>query len=164
MNSPVAGEFPAQKSSNAENVSIWWRHHGCQLIQNDQNLKGAYYFRHSHLVTLDHISMVSCQKGPTRHANAWQIGPFWQDTLDIQSTVVRPQVDFSVFLCGSQDWASMAEIMEIIIWAFQGIPLSNSFYMSRKLVMRKILMRFGRSGSMVACNNQLGVLGRLLLK
>ena len=26
---------------------------------------------------------VSCQKGPTRHAYAWQIGPFWQDTLDI---------------------------------------------------------------------------------
>ena len=25
--------------------------------------------------------MVSCQKGPTRHAYAWQIGPFWQDTL-----------------------------------------------------------------------------------
>ena len=27
--------------------------------------------------------MVSRQKGPTRHAYAWQIGPFWQDTLDI---------------------------------------------------------------------------------
>ena len=27
--------------------------------------------------------MVSCQKGPTRHAYAWQIGPFCQDTLDI---------------------------------------------------------------------------------
>ena len=26
--------------------------------------------------------MVSCQKGPTRHAYAWQIGPFWQDTLE----------------------------------------------------------------------------------
>ena len=24
-NSPVTGEFPAQKASNAENVSIWWR-------------------------------------------------------------------------------------------------------------------------------------------
>ena len=24
---PVTGEFPAQKSSKAENVSIWWRHH-----------------------------------------------------------------------------------------------------------------------------------------
>ena len=27
--------------------------------------------------------MVSCQKGPSRHAYTWQIGPFWQDTLDI---------------------------------------------------------------------------------
>ena len=26
-NSQVTGEFPAQRASNAENVSIWWRHH-----------------------------------------------------------------------------------------------------------------------------------------
>ena len=26
-NSPVTGEFPAQRVSNAENVSTWWRHH-----------------------------------------------------------------------------------------------------------------------------------------
>ena len=26
-NSPVTGEFLAQMASNAENVSIWWRHH-----------------------------------------------------------------------------------------------------------------------------------------
>ena len=26
-NSPVTGEFPAQRASYAENVSIWWRHH-----------------------------------------------------------------------------------------------------------------------------------------
>ena len=26
-NSPVPGEFPAQMASNAENVSVWWRHH-----------------------------------------------------------------------------------------------------------------------------------------
>ena len=24
---PVTGEYPAQRDSNAENVSIWWRHH-----------------------------------------------------------------------------------------------------------------------------------------
>ena len=30
--------------------------------------------------------MVSCQKGPTRHAYAWQIGPFWQDTLYVPFT------------------------------------------------------------------------------
>ena len=26
------GEFPAQRASNAENVSIWWRHHDSSLI------------------------------------------------------------------------------------------------------------------------------------
>ena len=29
-----------------------------------------------------HTTIASCQKGPTRHADAWQIGLFWQDTLD----------------------------------------------------------------------------------
>ena len=27
-NSQVTDEFPAQRASNAENISIWWRHHG----------------------------------------------------------------------------------------------------------------------------------------
>ena len=40
-NSPVTGEFPAQKASNAENVFIWWRHHNNVLThlicqQNDE--------------------------------------------------------------------------------------------------------------------------------
>ena len=26
-NIPATGEFPAQRASNAENVSMWWRHH-----------------------------------------------------------------------------------------------------------------------------------------
>ena len=29
-NSPGTGEFPASMGSNAENVSIWWHHHGDQ--------------------------------------------------------------------------------------------------------------------------------------
>ena len=32
-NSPVIDEFPAQRASNAENVSIWWRHYECWLSQ-----------------------------------------------------------------------------------------------------------------------------------
>ena len=28
-NSPATGEFPTQRASNAENVSIWWRHRVC---------------------------------------------------------------------------------------------------------------------------------------
>ena len=31
-NSLVTGEFPAQRASNAENVSIWWRHHYCRRV------------------------------------------------------------------------------------------------------------------------------------
>ena len=27
--SPVTGEFPAQRASNAANISIWWPHHVC---------------------------------------------------------------------------------------------------------------------------------------
>ena len=30
--SPGTGEFPAQMASNAENVSIWWRHQACKHI------------------------------------------------------------------------------------------------------------------------------------
>ena len=33
-NSPVTGEFPAQMASNAENVSIWWRHHERRDLYN----------------------------------------------------------------------------------------------------------------------------------
>ena len=31
-NSPMTGEFPAQRASNAENVNIWWRHHVLEII------------------------------------------------------------------------------------------------------------------------------------
>ena len=31
-NSPVTGEFPAQRASSAENVYIWWRRHVLQFI------------------------------------------------------------------------------------------------------------------------------------
>ena len=29
MNTPVTGEFPAQRASNSVNASFWWRHHIC---------------------------------------------------------------------------------------------------------------------------------------
>ena len=38
-NSPETGEFPAQMASNAENVSIWWRHHVARALTN-----GLVYF------------------------------------------------------------------------------------------------------------------------
>ena len=33
-NSPVTGEFHTRMASNAENVSVWWRHHGVFICHN----------------------------------------------------------------------------------------------------------------------------------
>ena len=41
-NSKVTGEFPAQRASNAENVSIWKRHHDYNLTQNLTNNSNDY--------------------------------------------------------------------------------------------------------------------------
>ena len=45
--SPMTGEFPAQMASNAENVSIWWRHHD-NLSRN-----GVEWIRKPHLFNID---------------------------------------------------------------------------------------------------------------
>ena len=44
-NSPGTGEFPGQMASNAENVSIWWRHH-VSMIQ--YHLCGQHVIRNDH--------------------------------------------------------------------------------------------------------------------
>ena len=42
-NSPGTGEFPAQRASNAENVSIWWSHHANHLhVVNTENKKSQF--------------------------------------------------------------------------------------------------------------------------
>ena len=37
-NSPVTGEFPTQRASNAENISIWWRHHWICIFKDHRSL------------------------------------------------------------------------------------------------------------------------------
>ena len=53
-NSPVTGEFPAQRASNAEGVSIWWRHHdhsSCGDWWGDvQYHEAGHYLQHPYLV------------------------------------------------------------------------------------------------------------------
>ena len=44
-----------------------------------------------------YISMVSCQKGPTRHAYAWHIGPFWQDAFDMYNVFMIIKSSLQVF-------------------------------------------------------------------
>ena len=42
-NLPVTGEFPAQMASNAENVSIWWRHHVIDDIWNTPGIRPMFF-------------------------------------------------------------------------------------------------------------------------
>ena len=46
-NSPGTGEFSAQMASNAENVSIWWRHHELMSYWRDMHtlILGMTYFQ-----------------------------------------------------------------------------------------------------------------------
>ena len=38
-NSPGTGEFPTQRASDAENISIWWRHHRYQYIDIERTTR-----------------------------------------------------------------------------------------------------------------------------
>ena len=44
-NSLLTSEFSAQISSNAENVSIWWRHHDRKMVRNSAKWQLWYDFR-----------------------------------------------------------------------------------------------------------------------
>ena len=60
-NSPETGEFPAQMASNAENISIWWRHHGESVTPPIMNI---YTIQRSAWGT-----WMSCIDGP----NCWVV-------------------------------------------------------------------------------------------
>ena len=63
-NPPVTGEFPSQKASNADNVSIWWRHHVFSWILPEwPSFRDVFHQRnHTRLGTRSGIS-VSMQSG-----------------------------------------------------------------------------------------------------
>ena len=77
-NSPLTGEFPAQRGSNAENVSIWWRHHVFLTIGGNNSTAcssaclGYEQIKQHHSVTCE-----SPHKGPVKqiafscHVHTW---------------------------------------------------------------------------------------------
>ena len=66
---PVTGEFPAQMASNAENFSIWWRHHGsCMMFSTRMSIKERPHgevLTHKPLLATRHApTLTNCQSGP----------------------------------------------------------------------------------------------------
>ena len=64
-NSPVSGKFPAQMVSNAENVSIWWRHHD-QLANRLAGTKKNHFFAKSQSSLYLFICSLMLSKTKTR--------------------------------------------------------------------------------------------------
>ena len=69
-NSPGTGEFPAQMASNAENVSIWWRHYG---YFNDKftvlygHSNQAIFQDHNYFIPPGYLYLVTCFAGCEKH-------------------------------------------------------------------------------------------------
>ena len=78
-NSPATGGFPAQRASNAENVSIWWRHHG-----KHQSSASLAFVR-----GIQRWSMNSPRKGPV----TWKMFPF----DDVIMIITKITVDSHTF-------------------------------------------------------------------
>ena len=64
---PVTGEFPALRPSNAENVSIWWRHHEKR--------------------SCDHNLRTGCWWLPPDHRNPWVVFCVWLADLGEQHCI-----------------------------------------------------------------------------
>ena len=64
------GEFPAQRASNAENVSIWWRHH-VRLIHGNENVVLV-----TTLSSLEALGLMMKLQGTSRRAQVFTVTTF----------------------------------------------------------------------------------------
>ena len=75
-NSPVTGEFPAERASNSENVFIWWRHHYFLFQLLDRSVLHRWFQDISNYfkLYLIHSSMYAISPCKTRFVRSEPIG------------------------------------------------------------------------------------------
>ena len=84
-NSSVTGEFPSQRASNVENVSIWWHHHVVALtkISNLIPVEGRtwakYYYSYIYVAVISH----PCSAFYPNVANLWQLQKTQENKITI---------------------------------------------------------------------------------
>ena len=92
-NSPLTAEFPAQMASNAENVSIWWRHHAL----------GIFLLRlYAPVPLLRILSANQYELAFVAHRTA----PYWFELIRISSqaitNVLKSGLSVDIFCWGSE--------------------------------------------------------------
>ena len=128
------------------------------LVKLESNYK--QYFIKTLLVEFSVMSRVYRQKGPTRNAYAWQVGPFWQDTLDVRPhdvTSLKCKTCF-YFIRGLQTEVSMLLILKcptriISIWSKSSVKQTTvwSRWTQHTLIMF-LYSIFNENNSFVACH------------
>ena len=111
-NSPVTGEFPARRASNADNVSIGWRHHVTSYCLNSLLLIvfiGGTACNLSHC----HVKTHRCHG----NAMAWELflHPWWRHPTEKFSALC-----FCV-LCGEftdHRWIPRTTVSDAELWCF----------------------------------------------
>ena len=78
-NSPVTDEFPAQRASNAENVSIWWRHHALSEVGARLQYGVSDYLHSWPAHPHPHPQLGSSH--PLLHPQASRPGSSWRDAV-----------------------------------------------------------------------------------
>ena len=102
-NSPGNGEFPAQTTSDAENGSIWWRHHVGSVSQGT-NIRNPWYHR------LKYSS--GCPKNQSRRTCRWSLWWIHRSLVDYHQKE-SVMWSFDVF-CQSQ---VIEQTMELpVVW------------------------------------------------
>ena len=66
-----------------------WRNHLWNKLLSVSNIRKIVELWYCHMNTYPRVSY---QKGPTGHAYTWQIGPFWQDTLNTWVCVKKKDI------------------------------------------------------------------------
>ena len=119
-NLPVTGDFPAQRVSNAENVSIWWRHHAISDViwmQISVNAWKCRYEQYQMHVTLWNItqSLLNAKQISKYECNTYR-GPNKQ--YDMKANIMEYPMNINVNTIECQITADiwMQTSMKIYAW------------------------------------------------
>ena len=85
-NSPVTGEFPAQRASNVENVSIWWRYH----VTGTKHNKARIMSMHLVLYCICHATMsyLILSTNPSYYCISFCLLSQWDSPRDLRSLAI----------------------------------------------------------------------------
>ena len=101
-NSPMTGESPAQRASNAEKVSIWWRHHGWLKGSLDQDSRTRSDYNRIPLVLMFTVktSLSQLEKYKKERALRFVLADYRSGFTDLLQTANGPGIKTVVLQYG----------------------------------------------------------------